>query len=102
MAINARLQPAFPRWRCSSMRPKHKQFDTQYASIFGDASVVDAYQYRPPYSPEIFDILLSLLDADASPRTVLDAGCGPALCRLDPWRDTKMQERITIDPNIHF
>src|SRR5262249_52017736 len=60
-----------------AMRPKHKQFATQYASIFGDASVVQAYQYRPPYPPETFEILLSLIDADAAPRTVLDAGCGP-------------------------
>jgi SAM-dependent methyltransferase len=59
------------------MRPKHKQFATQYASIFGDASVVHAYQYRPPYPPATFEILLSLIDADAAPRTVLDAGCGP-------------------------
>src|SRR5262249_10005899 len=61
------------------MRPKHKQFDTQYASMFGDASVVEAYQYRPPYQPETFEILLSLLDTDAVPRTVLDAGCGPGV-----------------------
>ena len=59
------------------MRSKHKQFETQYASIFGDASVVHAYQYRPPYPPATFEILLSLIDPDATPRTVLDAGCGP-------------------------
>ena len=61
------------------MRPKPKQFATQYASIFGDASVVSAYQYRPPYPAETFEILLSLLDADAETRTVLDAGCGPGV-----------------------
>jgi len=59
------------------MRPKHKQFATQYASIFGDVSVVHAYQYRPPYPHATFEILLSLIDADAAPRTMLDAGCGP-------------------------
>ena len=47
------------------MRPKPKQFATQYASIFGDASVVSAYQYRRPYPAETFDLLISLLDADA-------------------------------------
>src|SRR5712691_10106245 len=52
-------------WRCRDMRPKPKQFATQYASIFGDASVVSAYQYRPPYPSETFELLLSLLDADA-------------------------------------
>jgi len=61
------------------MRPKPKQFATQYASIFGDASVVSAYQYRPPYPAETFVLLLSLLDADAETRTVLDAGCGPGV-----------------------
>ncbi|HEY7493093.1 MAG TPA: class I SAM-dependent methyltransferase [Candidatus Tectomicrobia bacterium] len=58
------------------MHPKHKQFDTQYADIFGDASVVQAYQYRPPYPPETFAILRRLIDPDAALRTVLDAGCG--------------------------
>jgi SAM-dependent methyltransferase len=58
------------------MRAKQKQFATQYASIFGDASVVHAYQYRPPYPPETFEILSGLIDADAEPRVVLDAGCG--------------------------
>jgi trans-aconitate methyltransferase len=61
------------------MRPKHKHFETQYASIFGDASVVQAYRYREPYPPETFEILLSLIDRDADSRTVLDAGCGPGV-----------------------
>ena len=39
------------------MRPKPKQFATQYASMFGDASVVAAYQYRPPYPAETFEFL---------------------------------------------
>jgi SAM-dependent methyltransferase len=61
------------------MRPKPKQFATQYASIFGDASVVSAYQYRPPYPAETFAFLLSLIDAEAETRAVLDAGCGPGV-----------------------
>jgi predicted TPR repeat methyltransferase len=61
------------------MRPKPRQFATRYASIFGDASVVSAYQYRPPYPAETFELLLGLLDADAETRTVLDAGCGPGV-----------------------
>jgi SAM-dependent methyltransferase len=61
------------------MPHQHKQFATQYASIFGDASVVHAYQYRPPYPPETFEILLGLIDTDVVPRTVLDAGCGPGV-----------------------
>jgi SAM-dependent methyltransferase len=61
------------------MHPHPKQFAPQYASMFGDASVVSAYQPRPPYSAETFEFLLSLLDADAATRTVLDAGCGPGV-----------------------
>lgn len=61
------------------MRPKPKQFATQYASLFGDASVVSAYQYRPPYPAETIEILLTLLDATVEIRTVLDAGCGPGV-----------------------
>ena len=55
------------------MRPSHKQFAPQYASMFGDASVVHAYQYRPPYPPETFEMLISLLDPDAALRTVRQA-----------------------------
>jgi SAM-dependent methyltransferase len=61
------------------MHPKHKQFATQYASVFADASVVHAYQYRPPYPPETCVILLGLVDTDVAPRAVLDAGCGPGV-----------------------
>ena len=41
------------------MRPQPRQFATEYASIFGDASVVAAYQHRPPYPPETFTLLRS-------------------------------------------
>jgi SAM-dependent methyltransferase len=61
------------------MLPQPKQFATQYASIFGDASVVSAYQYRPPYPADTIEILLSLLDTTVETRTVLDAGCGPGV-----------------------
>jgi SAM-dependent methyltransferase len=61
------------------MLPKHKQFETEHASVFGDASVVEAYQYRPPYPAETYEILLALLDPNASVRAVLDAGCGPGI-----------------------
>jgi SAM-dependent methyltransferase len=61
------------------MRPKHKQFETEHASIFGDASVVQAYQHRPPYPPETFEILCALIDTKAMPRAVLDVGCGTGM-----------------------
>ena len=46
----------------------------QLAAIFGHAGVADAYQYRPPYPPEVFDILERII-ADR-PRRVLDIGAG--------------------------
>jgi SAM-dependent methyltransferase len=58
------------------MSAKPKQWSAEYASIFQDASVVAAYQYRPPYPPETFTFLLSLISPTVMQRTVLDAGCG--------------------------
>jgi trans-aconitate methyltransferase len=58
------------------MTAKPRQWSQAYASIFQDSSVVAAYQYRPPYPPETFDFLLSLIPPTASQRIVLDAGCG--------------------------
>lgn len=56
------------------MIPKPKHLGPDYASAFQDQSLVDVYHLRPPYSPEVFDILVSLITE--KPRTVLDAGCG--------------------------
>jgi ubiquinone/menaquinone biosynthesis C-methylase UbiE len=44
------------------------------AAAFCDSDVADAYQHRPPYPPEVFDILERLI-ADR-PRDVLDIGAG--------------------------
>jgi SAM-dependent methyltransferase len=46
----------------------------EFAASFEDASVVAAYRHRPPYPSALFDLLLDLLPA--SPRTILDLGCG--------------------------
>jgi SAM-dependent methyltransferase len=56
------------------MRPKPDHLGSAVASAFQEASVAAAYQTRPPYPDETFDVLLGLL-RDA-PRHVLDAGCG--------------------------
>lgn len=53
-------------------RPKH--LGPEYAAVFSDQSVVEAYRHRPPYNPETFTILASLITA--VPRTILDLGCG--------------------------
>ena len=46
----------------------------QYASAFQETSVADAYAFRPPYPPAVFDVLIRLLPATA--QRLLDVGCG--------------------------
>jgi predicted TPR repeat methyltransferase len=46
----------------------------QLAAAFGHPGVADAYQHRPPYPSEVFDILERII-ADR-PRRVLDLGAG--------------------------
>lgn len=56
-------------------KPKH--FAPKYAESFKDSGVVETYHYRPPYPPEIFDILSGLINtAMGVPCRVLDVGCG--------------------------
>jgi SAM-dependent methyltransferase len=56
------------------MLPKPAHLGPEFGSQFTDASVVKAYQFRPPYPAEVFDILTSI--APAGPLTLLDLGCG--------------------------
>lgn len=56
------------------MRSRPGLYDPKYAAQFADASVVSAYQHRPPYPTEVFDVLSDLITE--TPRIVLDAGCG--------------------------
>lgn len=56
------------------MQPKPDSFDSSFAESFKSDQVVAAYRYRPPYPPEVFDILESLISEE--PRTVLDVGAG--------------------------
>lgn len=59
------------------MLHKPKQWAPEYAEPFQDRSVVEAYRHRPPYPPEVFEILAGLIKAELqSPRHVLDVGCG--------------------------
>ena len=58
------------------MTEKPRQWHTDYASIFKDKSVVEAYQYRPTYPPEVMGILRRLIKVTSKPWRVLDAGCG--------------------------
>lgn len=55
------------------MLPKPRHLAPEFASQFGDRSVVAAYHLRPPYPPQVIDHLLRLRVAQAP---VLDAGTG--------------------------
>jgi len=59
------------------MLPKPDFLGSRVASAFQDPSVVRAYQYRPTYPAEVFDLLAKLIID--SPRHALDAGCGTGL-----------------------
>jgi SAM-dependent methyltransferase len=47
---------------------------TDLAGTFRHAGVADAYRHRPPYQPEVFDVLDTLIAGE--PRHVLDLGAG--------------------------
>jgi SAM-dependent methyltransferase len=47
---------------------------TDLGATFRHAGVADAYRHRPPYQPEVFDLLDSLITGE--PRHVLDLGAG--------------------------
>ena len=46
----------------------------EIAARFQDAGIVEAYDYREPYPPGVFEILRDLIVE--TPRVVLDIGCG--------------------------
>jgi len=58
----------------SNTLAKPKGLGPEYAAQFDDASVVAAYQHRPPHPDETIRILAGLIAKDC--RRVLDVGCG--------------------------
>jgi trans-aconitate methyltransferase len=56
------------------MIPKPKHLQPPYGAQFKDESVVSAYQYRPEYPVELFEVVSDLISDE--PRRVLDVGCG--------------------------
>lgn len=60
------------------MIKRQPQFlNERVASAFQERSVVEAYQYRPVYPVQTFEVLAELLPKDN--KTVLDVGCGTGL-----------------------
>jgi SAM-dependent methyltransferase len=57
-----------------AMMKRPAGFGQQYASAFQESSVADAYAFRPPYPPAVFDVLTRRLPA--TPQRLLDVGCG--------------------------
>jgi SAM-dependent methyltransferase len=79
-------------------RPEH--LAAEDAAAFQDPSVAAAYQHRPPYPPELFDLLASLITTE--PRRVLDVGCGSGeiarhLARRVEWLDAVDFSRPMIE-----
>lgn len=56
------------------MLPRPDHLAPEYGEQFQDRSMVEAYQYRPPYPDETFEILTSLIAEQ--PRHILDIGTG--------------------------
>ncbi|GCE46131.1 methyltransferase family protein [Thermosporothrix hazakensis] len=56
------------------MDQRPDSYGPEVASAFEEASVVQAYRYRPSYPDEVFDWLDGLIVDQ--PRHVLDVGCG--------------------------
>ncbi len=56
------------------MLPKPDHLAPEYGEQFKDFSMVEAYQYRPPYPDEVFEILGTLITTQ--PRHALDIGTG--------------------------
>jgi len=54
-----------------TLRPSERN---QLAAVFGHQGVAQAYQHRPPYPAEVFEILGGLITDE--PRDVLDLGAG--------------------------
>ncbi len=60
--------------------PRPRQFWNDHASRFKNRSLAEAYELRPPYPNELYEILVGLLGGENA--KVLDVGCGPGKIAL--------------------
>jgi ubiquinone/menaquinone biosynthesis C-methylase UbiE len=94
-------------------KPAHLSDET--ASAFQDRSVVEAYQYRPQYVPETFEVLTKLMPNRSG--RVLDVGCGTGFIARQLVHEVTQVDAVDISaemiahaerlengdaPNIHW
>ena len=80
------------------MRPKPDFLTPQVAAAFQDASVAQAYRFRPAYPVAVFDILVDLI-AD-QPRRVLDVGCGTGLLARHLAERVDWLDAVDVSPEM--
>ena len=70
----------------------------EFGAQFTDSSVVAAYQHRPPYPPEIINVLSRLV---VGPQVVLDAGCGTGAIARGLAERVDRVDAIDPSPGMH-
>ena len=81
-------------------RARHKQFSREYADIFKDRSVVDAYRFRPTYPGGVFEVLRELIDPAVVGRAILDAGCGSGFLARELTAFADRVDAVDISENM--
>lgn len=80
------------------MIAKPRGLGPAYGAQFGDESVAAAYELRPPYPDETFDVLVGLLAPGS--HAILDAGCGRGeMARPLAARPERVERVDAVDPS---
>jgi trans-aconitate methyltransferase len=82
--------------RSEEVRPKPEFLGPQQAAAFQNEAVAEAYQFRPPYPDDTFDILVNL--AIDAPKRVLDIGCGAGFVARELVARVVHVDAIDISP----
>jgi SAM-dependent methyltransferase len=85
-----------PRIRDRFMTPKPIFLGPKYAEQFRDASVAAAYRKRPPYPPELFEILAGLLPIGN--RCLVDLGAGTGEVAIPMSRTADVVHAVEPSP----